>query len=83
MESIPILITLLIIIFVSVLVVVPFILSIPLIIVGIFLLIRQKRKFDKERNNKSRLPTIMIVSGSFMFIVLGYQILQFIKSVFY
>jgi len=83
MESIPIFITLVLILLLSVGIVIPFIFSLPLSLAGVFLLVHQRRKSEEENTKKNRLPIFMIVSGLFMFIVLGYTIFDFIRTVFY
>ena len=83
MESIPIFITLVLMLLLSVGIVFPFLLSLTFSLVGVYLLIRRSRKLEEESSNKKHLPIFMIVSGLFMFIVLGYTIFDFIRTVFY
>lgn len=80
MESLPFFLTYLILFIIAVGVVVGFLSSLPIVLVGIVMLVHREY-FVKETNpEKFRLPMIIIFVGVAGFFVLGYQILHFLKG---
>ena len=81
MESLPFFITYLYLFVVASGVVIGFVISLPIVIIGAVMLILQKRSLNKNNRVKSRIPIMIIVIGALMFFVMGDHILHFLKAV--
>jgi hypothetical protein len=82
MEGLPFLLTYFVLFIIAVGVVVGFLASLPIALVGIAILVYQKYLIKATSPDRFRIPFILVLIGVYSFLVLGYQILHFLIEVF-